>query len=161
MSEPIQLISTALLERTVARARQSSRLRINHNFHATDDANPHRFLNALVKGTYVAPHRHVTPPKSEAFLVLAGQIAFFIFDQQGEILQCLRLGERGLLGVDLEPGIWHSMAALSESAVIYEVKPGPYVATADKDFAAFAPREGETAAAAYLAELLERAERSV
>lgn len=154
MSEPIQLITSGLLERTIERARSSPRLRMNHNFHASDDANLHRFLNALVRGTYITPHRHATPPKPESFLVLNGRVAFFIFDEDGKISQCHRLGEDGLIGVDIPAGTWHSMAVLSEIAVIYEVKPGPYVPTSDKDFAPFAPREGDAKAGDYLNRLL-------
>lgn len=160
MREPIQLITTALFERTVERAKQSPRLRMNHNFHASDESNPQRFLNALVRGTYVTPHRHVTPPKPEAFLALSGKIAFFIFDDLGNITHCHRLGEDGVLGVDVDAGLWHSMVVLSESAVIYEVKPGPFSPLSDKDFAPFAPREGDPATSSYLAMLVERANLS-
>lgn len=159
MAAPIQLISTALLEQTVHRAKASPRLRINHNFHPNDESNLHRFLNALVRGTYVPPHRHVTPPKDEVFLVLTGKVAFFTFDEHGAIVSMHRLGEQGLIGVDVKPGVWHAMAVLSESAVIYEVKPGPYAPTSDKDFAPFAPREGDRRASEYLAYLLEHAEK--
>ncbi|HEY5956612.1 MAG TPA: WbuC family cupin fold metalloprotein [Polyangiaceae bacterium] len=158
MREPIQLITTALLDATIERARGSERRRINHNFHADDAANPHRFLNALIRGTYVTPHRHVTPPKHESFLVLTGQVAFFLFDADGNISNCYRMCETGVRGIDLAPGIWHSMAALSESAVIYEVKPGPYAPASDKDFAPFAPREGDASATEYLKRLMEFAE---
>ena len=41
--------------------------------------NPHRFLNVMAKGTYIAPHRHLDPRKAESFLVLRGEVAFFIF----------------------------------------------------------------------------------
>jgi cupin fold WbuC family metalloprotein len=61
---------------------------------------------------------------------------------------------RDAIGIDIAPGVWHSMAVLSPEAVCYEVKPGPYVATNDKDFAPWAPREGEPGAAAYLERLL-------
>ncbi len=160
MPEPIQLVTTALLNATIERAKQSPRLRMNHNFHASDDANIHRFLNAFVRGTYVAPHRHINPPKPEVFLALAGRIAFFVFDDQGAITCCFRLGEGGLIGVDVQAGVWHGMVVLGESAVIYEVKPGPFVPTSDKDFAPFAPREGDSAVADYLAMLVERAEQA-
>lgn len=159
MTASIQLISTDLLERTVERAKASPRLRTNHNFHPSDTSNLHRFLNALVSGTYVTPHRHVTPPKDEVFLVLMGKVAFFTFDDLGAIMSMHRLGEHGLLGIDVEPGVWHGMAVLSEVAVIYEVKPGPYAPTTDKDFAPFAPREGDPGAPEYLARLLEYTEK--
>lgn len=159
MVTPIHLITSELLDATLDRARRSERKRANYNFHANDESNPHRFLNALVRGTYVPPHRHITPPKSESFLVVRGQIAFFIFDDAGTISHCHRLGEKcGALGVDVAPGLWHSMALLSDSAVVYEVKPGPYAPLSDKDFAPFAPREGDAEASAYLARLVSWAE---
>jgi hypothetical protein len=43
---------------------------------------------------------------------------------------------------------------LSDHVVCFEVKPGPYSAANDKDFAPWAPREGDTGAATYLAALL-------
>jgi len=150
----VQLIDGELFERLVARARESPRRRTNHNFHGSMEENPHRFLNVMLRGTYVTPHRHLDPPKSEAFLVLSGEIAFFLFDDTGAVMRAEVLG-RGKMGIDIAPGLWHSLAVLSESAVCYEVKPGPYTAANDKDFAPWAPREGADGAAEYLAGLLE------
>jgi len=50
--------------------------------------------------------------------------------------------------------VWHSVAVLSPHAVCYEVKPGPYSQATDKDFAPWAPHEGDPAAFAYLARLV-------
>ena len=149
----IQLLDSALFESLLHRARQSPRLRVNHNFHARMEDNPHRFLNVMIQGTYIAPHRHLDPPKSESFLVLAGEIAFFTFDDAGRIASAHLLG-RDAVGIDLEPGVWHTMTPLTPHAICYEVKPGPYLAANDKDFAPWAPREGDPAVAAYLQALL-------
>jgi cupin fold WbuC family metalloprotein len=54
--------------------------------------NPHRFLNVMIRGTYVTPHRHRDPPKSESFIVLEGELAFFTFDDAGEITSTVVLG---------------------------------------------------------------------
>jgi len=116
--------------------------------------NPHRFLNVLVKGTYVAPHRHLDPPKAESFVVLEGEIAFFIFDDVGAVVRTEKVGVDPI-GIDLPPGVWHATAPLSAHAVCYEVKPGPYSAATDKEFAPWAPREGEPGVAAYIESLLE------
>ncbi len=118
------------------------------------DENPHRFLNVMLRGTYVTPHRHLDPPKAESFLVLEGEIAFFVFDDRGAVTARYILG-RETVGIDIDPGIWHSLAVLTPEAVCYEVKPGPYSAVNDKDFAPWAPREGDPAAPAYLEKLLE------
>ncbi len=120
------------------------------------DDNPHRFLNVMMRGTYVAPHRHLDPPKSESFVILSGEAAFFTFDDAGQVRTCTRLG-RDPLGIDIQPGVWHTIAVLSEYAVCFEVKPGPYSAANDKDFARWAPREGDLQAKEYLQRLVARA----
>ena len=81
----IQLITTELFAEVEAKAAASPRLRMNHNFHSGPEDNPHRMLNVLLRGTYVRPHRHVTPPKSEAFLPLTGQVGIVCFDDDGAV----------------------------------------------------------------------------
>jgi cupin fold WbuC family metalloprotein len=154
MAIAIQLIDEALLDKTLARAAASPRGRINHNFHSELANNPSRFLNAWTRGSYAAPHRHLLVPKPESFLVLRGELALFLFDDAGNVTERHILGRDGLLGVDVAPGLWHTVAALTETAVCYEVKAGPYDAATDKEFAPWAPREGEPGTAAYLARLL-------
>ena len=149
----IQTLDRELFRSLIERARQSPRLRTNHNFHASMDENPHRFLNVMVQGTYVTPHRHLDPPKAESFLVLEGEAAFITFDDTGAIASKHILG-RDTIGIDIDPGVWHTLVVLSPEVVCYEVKPGPYTAANDKDFAPWAPREGDPAAAAYLERLL-------
>jgi cupin fold WbuC family metalloprotein len=149
----VQILDAPLFERLIERARQSPRLRTNHNFHRTMEENPHRFLNVMLRGTYVTPHRHTDPPKSESFLALHGEIAFFLFDDEGRVTHTEILG-RDTVGIDIAPGVWHSLAVLTPEAICYEVKPGPYSVANDKDFAPWAPREGDPAAAEYLEGLI-------
>lgn len=145
-----RLIDQALLDQVVSRAVISERGRVNHNFHAGPEDNPHRFLNALTRGSYCAPHRHATPPKAESFLVLSGEVLVLLFDDHGAIEAQHVLGRAGLRGIDIVPGAWHTIAAVSPTAVCYEVKPGPWDPATDKEFAAWAPREGDPRAAAVL-----------
>ncbi len=152
-----QFLTEALFADLIARAVQTPRRRINHNFHSGPDDNPHRFLNVFLDGSYVAPHRHLNPPKAESFLVLKGKMAVFLFDDQGQVESRFVLGPSGAapaIGIDLPPGVWHTVAALTPHAVCYEVKAGPWNPATDKEFAPWAPREGDPAAAAYLSELL-------
>jgi cupin fold WbuC family metalloprotein len=150
----MHLINRDLIRSVLEQARNSPRRRMNFNFHPSLDDNPHRFLNVMLAGTYVAPHRHREPPKAEAFVVLEGELAVFRFDDSGAILAVHKLSPAsGVYGIDLEPGAWHTLVVLSEHAVVYEVKPGPYSAATDKEFAPWAPQEGDPAAGAYLAGL--------
>mgnify|MGYP002140384366 CR=1 FL=1 len=111
----------------------------------------------MMKDSYFTPHRHANPPKPESFLVLEGTVLCIIFDNNGEIAEAHLMGEGAAYGVDVAAGVWHTIAVLSETAVCYEVKPGPYVAANDKDFAPWAPKEGDPNAAAYAATLLTKA----
>lgn len=157
MAEPrlgIQRIDDALIEATLVRARSSPRLRSNHNLHASHAEGFHRFLNAWVRGTYAAPHRHVTLPKPEAFVVLRGQLACFIFDDVGAVTESAVLGVNGLFGIDIAAGVWHTLLPVTPEAVCFEVKPGPWDPATDKEFAPWAPLEGDPRAAAYAEHLL-------
>lgn len=160
MSErgPVVTFGAELFTTLGSRARSVPRLRTNHDFHLGPEDGSQRFLNVLARGTYVPPHRHVAPPKSEAFVVLRGEIAFFVFDDDGTIRSAQRLGDplQDTLpcGIDLLPGVWHCLTALSEVAVCYEVKPGPYEVGGDKVLAPWAPPEGDPGVAEYLALLV-------
>jgi cupin fold WbuC family metalloprotein len=153
----MMLIDQELIQATLEKARQSPRRRMNHNFHAGPEDNPHRFLNVLLENTYIAPHRHLRPPKAESFLVIEGLITLFCFEDDGTVRSRHLLGrgpEAEALGIDLAVGVWHTLTALTPYAVCYEVKPGPWDPATDKEFAPWAPREGDETAPEYLRRLL-------
>jgi len=156
----IQILDDRLLEGVLAAARQSPRRRMNLNLHSGNSDNPHRFFNVLLRGTYVTPHRHLHPPKPETFLILQGSVAFFVFEDDGSVRESHTLiagsGDGTPLGIDVQPGLWHSLAALSEYAVCFEVKPGPYDPRGDKEFAPWAPAEGSEDCHSYLQVLLDQ-----
>lgn len=151
MTSSYDLITPELLEDLVQQASLVPRLRRNHNFHRDEDV-VQRMLNAIEPGSYVRPHRHFDPPKTETFLVLRGKLAVLIFDEQGKPLDILRLDER-VKGIDIKPGVWHSIVALEPGTVIFEVKTGPYIQATDKDFATWAPAENTAEAPVYLAKM--------
>ena len=84
-------------------------------------------------------------------VVLRGSIAMLIFDETGRIERVVRAGAgSGCIGIDLQPGVYHSFLATSPDTVLFEVKSGPYDAATDKQFAEWAPEEGGPDDAAYL-----------
>ncbi len=154
-TEGLQIIDRALIEECLKKARVSERRRTNYNFHQSMEENPHRFLNVMLEGTYLTPHRHLSPPKSESFLILIGCVALISFDGGGTVTSCIRLDASGeQRGVDVAPGIWHTVVVLSREAVCFEVKPGPYRESDDKEFAPWAPRENTPGWQEYLKILL-------
>lgn len=148
---PIQIVDQELLDQVVAKAKTAPRRRINHNLHRLEDQ-VQRMLNALEPNTYVRPHRHVDPPKTEMFVILRGRVAVLIFDDAGEIETCKILSPRGTCVIDIPPGHWHGLIALDSGSILIEAKDGPYVASADKDFAPWAARENSREVEAWLAE---------
>lgn len=151
-SRPVQTVDRQLLDDLSRKARASQRQRMNHNLHQYEDR-VQRMLNALEPHTYVRPHRHLDPPKFETFVILRGKTAVLIFNDAGTLENCIVLSPSGTCAVDIPPGYWHSLVALESGTVVMEAKDGPYVASTDKDFAGWAPRENSREAAAWLEEM--------
>lgn len=139
----MQRLDQTLLDALEVTAATTPRRRANHNIHPRLDAPVQRFFNALQPDTYVRPHRHSTPPRWELFLVLRGHLVLLVFDANGRVIEREELSARGqVFGIEVPEGTWHALVAL-EPAVVFELKEGPYQAATDKDFAAWAPAEGE------------------
>ncbi len=150
----MKIIDRDQLDELSLAAVQAPRQRMNLNLHESYDDPCQRLLNALEPGTYIRPHRHTEPPKPECFLAVRGRMALLVFDDRGEVVQTVEFGAAcDVLGVDLPPGLWHSIVSLEPGSVFFETKPGPYVALSDKDFAPWAPQEGTPEVEAYLQQL--------
>lgn len=133
-------------------ARHSPRLRRTSNLHRHEEA-VQRFLNVLQPGTYVRPHRHLRAEPDtgfECFVVLQGAIGLLLLDGDGTVLECHRLEADGpLRGIELAEGQVHTLVALRDDTVMFEIKQGPYQPSADKDFLAQFPPEGTAEAAEW------------
>ncbi len=139
----MKLLESEMVRALLGAAGDSPRLRANHNIHPQLTDPVQRFFNAMQPGTYVRPHRHTRPPRWELFLVLEGALAVLLFDDSGRVEARQELVAAGpVFGVELEAGRWHTLVALRPS-VLFELRQGPYSALTDKDFASWAPAEGE------------------
>jgi len=112
-------------------------------------------FNALQPGTYVTPHRHLHPSKSETILVISGSLLFVRFTEDGAIDSHILLQPgTEIFGVDVAPHVFHTYVALKADTLIFEVKDGPYDRDSDKDTPTWAPAEGSAEAEPYLLALL-------
>lgn len=153
----IRFIDTPMLDDLSTRAQASDRGRLNLNFHQDFAEACQRLLNAVEPHSYIRPHRHLTPPKPETFVALRGRFAILVFDDAGEIVEVVAIGEdEEAIGVDLPGGVWHCVLSLEPGSVFFETKPGPYVPLSDKDWAPWAPPEGDAQASHYLQSLQRR-----
>ena len=155
----VNLIDQALIGRAVEMSRKSPRRRIIYPFHKTNEDVLHRMLNCLQPDSYIRPHRHLSPPKAESVIVLKGSICFIVFDSDGRVQEHTVLSAMSdRIGVDMEPGVFHTFFAVEDDTVLFEIKPGPYEKGSDKDFAPWAPAENSEGAEEYLRGLQRLAE---
>lgn len=141
----MKLIDRPLLAALAETAAQAPRRRRNHNLHPELADPVQRLLNAVQPGSYVRPHRHAAD-RWEFFLVLQGAFVVLTFDGEHVASRTELRAGGAVLGLEIPGATMHAVAALEPDSVFFETKPGPYAALSDKDFAAWAPAEGEAGA---------------
>jgi len=147
----LKIVSPRILDELSQKAASSTRKRLNHNFH-DDLSDPiNRMLNAFEPETYIQPHNHENPDKREVFILLRGSLVVVFFDETGNPSEFVLLDrDKGNYAVEIPVGVWHSLFALEPGSVVYEVKDGPYLPMNDKNFASWAPKEGDPECDKYL-----------
>lgn len=148
-----RIIHRDLLETLSGEAKITERKRKNFNFHLSFDDPINRMLNALEMDSYVQAHKHEKPDKREVFILLKGKLAVVFFDAKGVVTESVILDGETNFGVEIPPAQWHTIFALENGTVIYEIKDGPYSAADDKNFAPWAPKEGEAGCTNYMLKL--------
>lgn len=144
-----------LVNNLSAKAAETDRLRLNHNFHEGGSDTLQRMLNALAPSSYVQPHKHQNPDKREAFLILAGSLLVVEFDEAGHITDHVVLNHAaGQFGAEIAARTWHTIIALEPGTVAYELKDGPWDPADDKYFASWAPSEASGEGAAFVERVL-------
>jgi len=145
----MQFVDPDLINDLFGEAETSQRKRAFHTFHQEDDMF-NRVLIAGTTGSYAAPHRHTE--KFEAFAHIEGGLIVVEFDNDGTLLNAYDLEQCPY--VEFGPMTWHSVIYTTERWVLMELAlwktkydPG------DKEFAPWAPKEGDPDAADYLREL--------
>lgn len=153
----MKIIDQELLNSVSEQAKESPRLRMNHNFHESMDASIHRMLNALEPNSYLPPHRHKNPDKEEVYLVLRGSLLAILFDEEGNVIKKLNLNPaKGNYGIEIPAGVWHSIVVLESNTVIYEIKQGPFSPLTPENLAPWAPAAtDEDGIKAYIQRMIE------
>ena len=142
------------LDALSARAREAPRRRKNLDFHDSYSHPANRLLNAVEPDSYIRPHRHHDRFKDETFVVVRGSLGVVLFDEHGNVSEAAPLRAQGdLIGAHVPSGVYHTVLSLEPGSVFFEVKAGPYVPLTDKEFAPWAPPEGDAAVSDYLARL--------
>lgn len=145
-------ITIDLLNDLLEQAARSPRQRVPYRFHEHEEP-VQRMLNAILPGSYITPHKHENPDKVELIAVLTGKAAVVHFTDAGEAQEVYILEPDGAVrGVDIPPRAYHNFVALTP-CVVLEIVQGPYHPDTHKQFAPWAPAEGTSESAEYLAHL--------
>jgi cupin fold WbuC family metalloprotein len=145
----VRYVDREMIADLIERAQRSPRGRLNLNLHPRLDDPIQRLLNAGSPGTYVRPHRH-RPAIWELVMTLRGRIDAILFADDGRITERVPLSPGGEGIIQNQGGVWHSFVFVEKDSVAFELKPGPYDARLDKEFAAWAPREDEPEAVVFM-----------
>jgi cupin fold WbuC family metalloprotein len=146
----VKLLSRALLDELAAQAAASPRARAHHNLHASSEEPVQRYFVCANRDSYFRPHRHTS--RAELALVVRGGLDLVIFDDDGRVSARYALGEGSAnLGYETAQGTWHTVIARADGTTFLEIKQGPYDPASASEFAHWAPAEGSTGVAQFLA----------
>lgn len=121
----MQIIHKQLLDHVSEVAKGNPRLRKNFNFHEGDESASQRLLNALEPGTELPVHRHTYT--EETYVLLRGRLKVIFYDNKKNVTDCCTLDPlKGLYGVNIPVGQWHTIEVLEPDTLIFECKDGPY-----------------------------------
>ena len=152
----MKIVDSELLERISKDASSSPGRRKNFNFHESFLDPINRMLNAIEPGSFIRPHKHEKPDKREVFILLKGKLAVVFFDNSGTVTEKILLNGIDNFGVEIPPGIWHTVISLQKGTVVYEIKDGPYSPENDKHFAEWAPTGNEKECEIFLNEVIKK-----
>jgi cupin fold WbuC family metalloprotein len=145
----MRLFSHGLLDELTTRAAASPRARAHHNIHEAATDLVQRFFVVTNRSSYFRPHRHLA--KSELALVLRGRFHVLIFDERGTVTARYSVGDNtASMAYETPRATWHTLVADVDGSAFLEVKEGPYDPATASEFAAWAPAEGDPAAASFL-----------
>lgn len=128
----MELINSELLNSVSAKAKESTRLRMNYNFHENNESKSQRLLNALEMGTELPIHRH--RHTAETYVLLRGKLKVLFYNDNCELTETALLDPlKGNYGIDIPAGQFHTIEILENDSVIFEVKDGPYTPLEEQD----------------------------
>jgi cupin fold WbuC family metalloprotein len=156
VTDAVVHVSRAELDFLAEAIHLSPRKRTRICTHKSVDEQLHEMFVIYGQDTYVRPNRHFG--KDESVFVLQGRADFVFFDEQGEIKQVVRMGDRstGLAYYCRVPaGVFHTILIRSERILLFEGTPGPFDPS-DTAYADWAPAETDASGVAAYREDLDR-----
>ena len=115
------------------RANNSVRRRAITEFHEGYDHQPQVFANLLMHDTFIDIHNHELDGAEETIVICEGRVGVLTFRKDFQIDEYVALDiDSDNKCVTIEPSQLHTVICLSHTAMIVEIKKGPYVQSRGK-----------------------------
>jgi len=140
---PIVRVSRKEIEFLKERNKGTSRGRIRLCAHPNNDDPLHEMFIVLAKETYIRPHKHLA--KSESFHVLEGIADVVLFDDSGNLIEIIEMGDFASghnFFYRLSKPFFHTLIIRSSSLVLHETTNGPFD-RGSAQFATWSPDESD------------------
>ncbi|AQZ76928.1 WbuC family cupin fold metalloprotein [Escherichia coli] len=123
----VSFVSQDDFENLIQEAFASVRLRSHLLLHESPNDAVQRIMIGLVKGTYIPPHFHEFQHQWEHFHVFQGEVELMLFDSNGCLNKKVILGGQSKnIIAQISPLTPHTLVCRSPTAVIMEIKEGPF-----------------------------------
>ncbi len=139
----MKTVSAETIEILIEKAKRVERKRSHHTIHEDLDDPVQRMIITAQEGTYIRPHKHIKEYQWEMFLVVSGHASMLQFDEEGVVTHREELGDHNNRIVEVKPLVWHTIVITAGPAVLFELKPGPYIPLQEENFAPWSPKEGD------------------
>ena len=126
-------ITQTVLDELTAKAKESSRLRMNLDLRDSAEDTSQRMLNAIEPCSPLPIHRH--QKTSETVICLRGRLVEEFYDElERTCTERIELSPNGpVVALNIPAGQWHTVQALESGTVILEMKDGKYEPISDVD----------------------------
>ena len=112
-------ITQALLDDLTAKAKASSRLRMNYDLRNSSEDGSQRMLNAIEPESPLPIHRH--RHSSETVVCLRGRLQEVFYNETGEEAEVIELAPcSDCVALNIPIGQWHTVRSLESGTVILE-----------------------------------------
>jgi cupin fold WbuC family metalloprotein len=117
-------VGASTCDRLLSDAEMSPRRRSHLLLHESHADPTQRLLVAFEQSTYIQPHRH--PEQWEMIIPMRGVLALLLFSDDGQVADRIELAAGSIPISQIAAGAWHTVVAMTPSALMLEIKPGPY-----------------------------------
>lgn len=130
-------IDWKFIEELKATSAKHGNVNVRLCLHSDPDAVFHQMVILERKGKYYRPHKHKL--KGEAFHIIEGRMAVFVFDEQGRVTDTCVLDAKESFIYRVDTGIYHSVLPITDMVIYHESKPGPFLGDQDSVYPTWAP----------------------